>query len=324
MALPALIYVAINAGTEAAGGWAIPMATDIAFSLGVVAMLGTRIPSGVRLFLLTLAIADDIGAIAVIAIFYTSSINSTWLATGLVVLGLILVASKLGIRTHAVYLPFALITWYAFLESGVHATIAGVLLGFLTPVSPLYSTQEFDRRARRILNLFPEHSHVDQLEHEALLLSDLARESVAPLRRAEHRLHRWTAFAIVPVFALANAGVSFAGVNLGAIATSKVALGVGLGLLVGKFVGVALFSYVGELLGIGKRPAGVTWLHIGGIGLLAGIGFTVALFVAELSFVDHVLADQAKVGIFGGSILAGGAGWLLLRSSGGRGKPAPE
>ena len=254
MVVPALIYVGFNLGTDAVNGWAVPMATDIAFSLGVLAILGSRIPAGARLFLLTLAIVDDIGAIAVIAIFYSDSINTTWLAVGLGVLALIGVASQLKIRSHVIYLPLAVIAWFAFLESGVHATIAGVIIGLLTPVSPLYSTREFDRRARQLLDIVPEDSPRGALENEALMLSDLARESVSPLRRAERKLHVWSAFAIIPIFAMANAGVSLEGFSFSDLFASRVAMGVGVGLLVGKAVGVAGFAFVGELMGLGKRP----------------------------------------------------------------------
>ena len=190
-----------------------------------------------------------------------------------------------------------------------------MIIGLLTPASPLYSTREFDRRARNLLDVVPEQAPVGALEQEALMLSDLARESVSPLRRAERKLHVWSAFAIIPIFALANAGVSLSGVSTSDVFESKVALGVGAGLVIGKAVGVAGFAYVGELLGLGKRPQGVSWKDVVGIGLLAGIGFTVALFVVELAFANQDIADQAKLGIFVGSIVAGLLGWWLLARS---------
>lgn len=313
MVVPAAVFLLFNAGSEAATGWAVPMATDIAFSLGVLALLGSRIPSGARLFLLTLAVVDDIGAIAVIALFYSDSINASWLAVGMGLLAAVGIASHMRIRTHVFYFPVAVATWFAFLESGVHATIAGVALGLLTPVSPLYSIKEFDGRARRILDLYPRRATDDDLEHEALLLSDLARESVSPLRRAERALHGWAAFAIIPVFALANAGVSFENFSLETLGSSGVAIGVAAGLVIGKMVGIAGFAFLGETLGFGKRPPGVSWKAVTGLALLAGIGFTVALFVVELAFTGGPLADQAKVGIFIGSFVAGVLGWWILR-----------
>lgn len=319
MVLPALIYVAFNAGDAAVlRGWGVPMATDIAFSLGVLALVGSRAPVGVRLFLLAVAIADDIGAIAVIAIFYTSDLNFAYLGLGIGALAAIAIATKASIRSHALYVPLALIAWFGFLESGVHATIAGVILGFITPSRPLYDGREFDRAARRIVDIFPADSPEpffhEKIEHEARLLSEVARESIAPLSRIQHRLHDWSSFVIIPIFALANAGVSLAGIDLLDAITSRVALGVALGLVVGKMVGVTGFAWLVVKLGWGRLPSGVGWRHMLGASTLAGIGFTVALFIGELAFTDHTIIDLSKIGIFTGSILAGVLGYLILRS----------
>ena len=327
MVLPALIYVAFNAGDPAAlRGWGVPMATDIAFSLGVLALLGSRVPVGARLFLLAVAIADDIGAIAVIAIFYTDDLSLGYLALGIAVLVLIAIATRVNIRSHILYAPLALIAWFCFLESGVHSTIAGVILGFITPSRPLYNNREFDRAAREIVDIFPVHSSEpgfqEKVEYEARQLAAVARESISPLARLQHQLHNWSAFVIVPIFALANAGVSLAGIDLIDSVTSRVALGVAVGLVVGKAIGVTGFGWLVVKLGWGRLPSGIGWQHMIGTAMLAGIGFTVALFIGELAFTDHTVIDLAKIGIFTGSILAGVLGYLILRSTPERSRPS--
>ena len=319
MVVPALIFVvfASGAGAEALRGWGIPMATDIAFSLGVLALVGSRVPIGAKLFLLALAIVDDIGAIVVIAIFYTEDLSFGYLALGLGALLVIAVASQVNIRAYSFYVPVAIVAWFGFLESGVHATIAGVALGLLTPSRPLYNGAEFDRTTRRIIDYYPAESDEPRfhelVEHEARLLADVARESIAPLSRLENGLHNWSSFAIIPLFALANAGVRLVGVDLGEAATSAVALGVAVGLLVGKPIGVVAFAWFAVKLGWGVLPRNTGWNHIIGTAILAGIGFTVALFIAELAYTDAAITDLAKIGIFTGSIAAGVVGYLFLR-----------
>ncbi len=334
MVLPALIYVAFNLDNQVAlRGWGVPMATDIAFSLGILALVGSRAPVGVRLFLLAVAIADDVGAIAVIAIFYTSDLNFGYLLLGGAVLVAIGVASRVHIRSYVFYVPMGVIAWYAFLESGVHPTIAGVLLGFLTPARPLYDGAEFGRATRQIIDVYDTHpadsagtyapgpteAHFEEvIEYEARAefagrVSEVARESIPPLTRVEHKLHDWSAFVIIPIFALANAGVTFTGVDIVDALTTPVALGVALGLVIGKGLGVTGFAWVVVKLGWGRLPKGVGWAHLTGIGLLAGVGFTVAIFITELAFTDPVLGDLAKIGIFAGSIVAGVLGYLKLR-----------
>jgi Na+:H+ antiporter, NhaA family len=325
MLVPAAIYVAFNAGTGAVSGWGVPMATDIAFAVGVVALLGSRIPAGAKLFLLAVAIADDIGAIVVIALFYTGRIETGFLAAAAAGAALVWVASRVHIRTMWFYVPMALVAWFFTLESGVHATLAGVVLGFITPARPYYEPRQFDVMARAILDQYPVHDFSEQrlqehADHEALLLSEIASEAVAPLNRIAFRLVKWSSFVIVPLFALANAGVDFRGVNLGESVTSRVALGVSLGLVVGKIVGITSFSWLAVRLGIGRLPAGTSWSHVVGLASVAGIGFTVALFVTGLAFTDPALADLSKTGIFTASIVAGTIGALLLS----RARPASD
>lgn len=326
MILPALLYVALAAGTggEAARGWGIPMATDIAFSIGVVALLGSRVPVGAKLFLLALAIVDDIGAIAVIAIFYTEDLSFAWLGGAIGALIVIWAARTAGVRSMSFYWPAGIVTWFLLFESGVHATLAGVVIGLMTPARPMYSDEEYHRKATGILDTYatdPESPHGrDRVDHDARQLAAIASESIAPLNRLEHALHPWSSFVIVPVFALANAGVRFGDTDLVEALTSPVALGVAVGLLVGKVVGISAFAAIAVRLGLGRLPRNATWNHVFGLAALAGIGFTVSLFVTGLAFTDPHLADLAKIGIFAGSGAAGLAGYLYLRFTG---KPAP-
>ncbi|MDH3539479.1 MAG: Na+/H+ antiporter NhaA [Acidimicrobiia bacterium] len=317
MIVPALIFFSFNAGTDAARGWGIPMATDIAFAVGLVALLGSRVPSTAKLFLLALAIADDIGAIAVIAVFYTDELSLPWLATGIFLLVVIYGAKRNHVRNFGFYWVVGIVVWFAILESGVHATLAGVALGFLTPASAYYTGREYDRKARETLDLYgaddsttPAREHV---EHEALQLATIARESVSPLTRLEEALHPWSSFLVIPIFALANAGVVFADISVGDAITSSVALGVSLGLVAGKIVGITFFTWIAIRLGLGVFPRGTGWADIVGLSALAGVGFTVSLFITELAFENPLFTDQAKIGIFLGSFVAGVIGYTLLR-----------
>ncbi len=325
MVIPALIYVAFVIGEpgEATRGWGIPMATDIAFSVGVVSLLGARVSVGAKLFLLALAIADDIGAIAVIAIFYTSDLATGWLAASLATLAVIYVAGRVGIRSTTFYVVAGIAAWFFLFESGVHATLAGVALGFLTPAAAWYSDRDYYDRASWILSQRQMDeaapSSVERVDDHALTLANVAKESVPPLNRLERALHPWSSFVVVPIFALANAGVRFADIDVGAALTSSVALGVGFGLVVGKIVGITGATWLALRFNIGRLPPRTGWLQIIGLASLAGIGFTVSLFVTELAFTGGELADRAKIGIFIGSTVAGIAGYLLLRAS-----PTPQ
>lgn len=316
MVVPALIYIAFNAGTDAAHGWGIPMATDIAFAVGIVALLGSRVPPGAKLFLLALAIADDIGAISVIAIFYTEELNIGYLALAIAGLALVWVAQRTNVRALIFYIPLAFIIWYFTLESGVHATLAGVALGFLTPARPYIKPREFDARARTILDQFPlepdSPAAQERAEHEVVAMIATSQESISPLSRMEENLIGWSSYVIVPLFALANAGVDFRNTSISEAATSAIALGVSMGLIVGKIVGISFFTFLAVRLGMGKLPANTNWNHIFGLSAVAGIGFTVSLFVAGLAFSDPHQIDLAKVGIFIGSFLAGVIGVIIL------------
>ncbi len=323
MVVPALIYVAFIAtgDPDAIAGWGIPMATDIAFSVGVIALVGSRVPVGAKLFLLALAIVDDIGAILVIAVFYTSDLSTVWLLVAVGVLAVIFAARQAGIRSIALYLPLALVVWFAFLESGVHATIAGVILGLMVPARALYGDQDFRRRAGWIMERYDMNAASpearERLDQDAMELEAIARESVAPVQRYEHRLLIFSSFFVVPVFALANAGIRFADLDVVEAIFSPVALGVAVGLALGKPVGVTIATWIGLRLKLGELPRNTTFTQIMGLGLLAGIGFTVSLFIAELAFrgseLEVLFGDEAKIGIFLGSAIAGIAGYVVMR-----------
>jgi len=322
MIVPALIYLAFvltgDVPGEATRGWGIPMATDIAFSVGVLSLLGKRVPVGAKLFLLALAIADDIGAIVVIAVFYTDDLELGFLALSLAALALVLTASRVGIRSLAVYVLLALLAWYFLLESGVHATLAGVALAMLTPARPLYSDTQFRKRAGSLLGRYERDIQTsnaqERIDEHARILSLVAKESISPLRRFEDALLPWSSFVVVPIFALANAGVRFAGIDLVDAAIHPVTLGVAIGLLVGKTVGISTFTWLAVRLRIGKLPRSTGWKHVIGLAAVAGIGFTVSLFVTSLAFEHAILTDRAKTGIFIGSTVAGLIGYTLLRT----------
>jgi Na+:H+ antiporter, NhaA family len=319
MVVPAGIYALFTIGTDASGGWGIPMATDIAFAVGILALAGPRVPTGARLFLLTLAIADDLGAIVVIAIFYTSDLSFAWLLAAVGCLGAVAWVTRLDVRAFGPYLVLGALAWLCLLESGIHATLAGVAMGFLTPAWSFHDPQDFAARARPLVDEVDVNFRDDVLtageteQNDTALaeLVHLANESRSPLSRMSALLGPWTAFAIVPLFAFANAGVRIPGAD--ALA-SPVVFGVAVGLVVGKTVGVFGATWLGLRLRLGQLPPGVTMSDMLGVALCAGVGFTVALFVSALSFPDAPLrADEARLGILVGSLVAGVLAITYLR-----------
>ncbi|MBK8124805.1 MAG: Na+/H+ antiporter NhaA [Dokdonella sp.] len=278
MLVPALIFLAFNRGDPIAmRGWAIPTATDIAFSLGVLSLLGRRVPVSVKVFLTALAIIDDLGAVLIIALFYTSELSWAWLAACAGILLILIALNRAGVRHLGAYLVAGVLLWYAMLHSGVHATLAGVVLALVVPAGSGEESQ---------------HS---------------------PLAVLEHALHRVVPFVIIPLFGFANAGLSFAGMTMADL-TQPLTLGVGLGLLFGKLVGVFGFSGVAIAAGLARLPQGASWLQLAGTALICGIGFTMSLFIGLLAFADHSnLESEVKLGILGGSLLAGMAGFIILR-----------
>jgi NhaA family Na+:H+ antiporter len=317
--VPALIYIAINAGTEGAAGWGIPMATDIAFVLGVLALLGERAPVGLKVFLTALAIVDDIVAVLVIAVFYTSEISWGALAVGGVFLAALVVANLIGVGKTLVYALLGVGLWLAFLISGIHATIAGVVLAMTVPASSFINPSAFLERSRYILDRFEQAGEkgenvLTNEERQAALhaLNHAAYKLEPPLHELEHALHPWVVFAIMPLFALANAGVSLGG-GIAEALTTPVVLGIVAGLVVGKQLGVTLFTWLAVKSGVSELPTGVSWRHVYGGGWLAGIGFTMSLFISDLAFSDSSLVDAAKLGILAASLIAGVIGWTILR-----------
>lgn len=322
MIVPALIYVAFNTGGEEARGWGIPMATDIAFSLGVLSLLRTRAPLPLKIFLAAFAIIDDIGAVIVIAVFYTGDIAWGNLGIGAVFLAVLLVVGRLGIRHPLVYAMLGLAVWLAFLYSGVHATVAGVLVAATIPIRVRVDSSGFLARSRDLLLVFErsgEYGHEDETssEQRAILkeLEDTAQELQSPLQRFETALHPWVAFVVMPLFALSNAGVMLEGDFFEAL-THPVTLGIVLGLVIGKQVGVTLFSWTAVRFGFAALPYGVTWLQFYGVALLGGIGFTMSLFITNLAFTSDALTTEAKIGILLGSAISGIIGYLVLFRAG--------
>jgi NhaA family Na+:H+ antiporter len=300
---PALLYFMLNNSGEAARGWGIPMATDIAFAVGIVALLGARVSPKLKLFLLTLAIVDDIGAIAVIAIFYTTDLSISWLVIAVVGLVGIRVLQILKVWAIAVYILLGIFIWYAMLESGVHATIAGVALGLLTPARPLLA----ERDAQSIVDAMPDDAGIGEVRH----VSFLVQESVPLTERFENFLHPFTAYMIIPIFALANAGIVLTSEKVSAATSSNVTIGIILGLVVGKPLGITLFAWVATKLGF-ELPPGINWVQFIGMGLAAGIGFTVSIFVAGLAFQTDAITDLGKIGILAASAIAAVAALIIL------------
>ncbi|HEY1282326.1 MAG TPA: Na+/H+ antiporter NhaA [Acidimicrobiales bacterium] len=312
MVVPAAVYLVVNVGTDHVGGWGIPMATDIAFALGVVAILGSRVPTSLKVFLLTLAIVDDIGAIIVIALFYSDGLEPVWLVTAAVVVVAAILLRRANVRYLPVYIVVGTVLWFALFESGVHATIAGVIMGLLAPAEP-FQTEVETQHVVDVLDHRPGIS-LDDVRAASFLL----RESVSVAERVEELLHPWVSYLVIPIFALANAGITFSSKSFSG--DHRILLGVVLGLVVGKTVGVSAMTWLGVRLGIGRLPTGVGARHILGIAVVAGIGFTVALFISGLAFNDAASQDQAKIGVLIASVLAavGGAGVLLTAA-----RPAP-
>ncbi|MBF6600044.1 MAG: Na+/H+ antiporter NhaA [Dehalococcoidia bacterium] len=309
MLVPALIYLAVNAGGAAADGWGIPMATDIAFAVGIVALVGARVPPALKVFLLALAIIDDIGAIVVIAIFYSGGVAWGWLAGAAALLALVALLVRSGVRAWPAYALAAVVVWIAVFESGVHATIAGVALGVLTPLAPLPG-----RRLQPDTATGRPASGVDvSRAAESTAFVDDRAAAPSPLERLERTLHPWTSYLIIPVFALANAGVKVDADALGDALQSRVAVGVALGLIFGKPGGILVFSMVAVKTGLAALPAEVDWPRMAAVATIAGVGFTVSLFISALAFGGQQLVDDAKLGILGGSVVMGIIGYAALR-----------
>lgn len=334
MICPALIYSAINWSGDGLPGWGIPMATDIAFAAGVLGLLSRRVPAGLSVFLIALAIVDDLGSVTVIALFYTESIAARPLLIGLGVILLSLALARLGVRNAFVFVVLAGIIWVEFFMSGVHATIAGVLFAFTIPADARYETPLFISRINQLLHRFDvAEDHANPLlvnSQQQRIVRAIEAECVhveAPLQRIEHKLHPFTAFLIMPIFAFANSGVQLDFSRIAALYFQPVSLGVIFGLIAGKQLGIVGACWLAVKAGIAELPEGVRWLQLWGVTWLAGIGFTMSLFIAGLAFpldhgagpeaADHAahMADMlagAKLGILSASLIAGSVGTAIL------------
>ncbi len=312
-AFPIAIFLALESSAEARRAWAVPMATDIAFVMGCLALLGERVPRGLTVLLLSIAIVDDVLGVTVIALFYTEALKLDWGLAALLGVGLTVMLNRLQVRNIGVYLVVGAITWLCTLKTGIHPTIAGVVFGVLTPASAWIDEAGFLRIAQETVQTLREPADKLDADDRRGKLSDLSfatREAVSPLVRLDHMLHPWVAFLIMPVFALANAGVSVSGEQLG----SSIAIAIAVGLSVGKPLGIALVAFVLVKLGLARLPDRVGWLSVVGGGCLSGIGFTMALFIASLA-IEEPLLSQAKVGILAGSAASGVLGMVVLSVS---------
>jgi Na+/H+ antiporter NhaA len=307
MLVPAGLYLLFNAGGEGSDGWGIVMATDIAFVVGLLALVGPNAPSSLRVFLLTLAIVDDIGAIVVIAVFYTSGVEVVWLLVAAALVPVILLVNRVGAWRGPAYFVVGLGLWVAMVQSGVHPTLAGVIVGVLVEVHPPRRRDvELAARLTRLFRITPT-PQLARLTRRGVI------DAVSPNERLQDIWHPWTSYVIVPLFALANAGLAIDGDMLADAAGSTITIGVIVGLVAGKIIGVAATTSAAVRLGVGPLPSGVRRPHLLGGGALAGIGFTVALFIADLAFTDEALRDQAKVGILAASIIAAAMAAAIFR-----------
>ena len=314
MILPALLYSALNHSGIGAHGWGIPMATDIGFALGVLALLGKRIPSTLRVFMLALAIVDDVGAILVIAFFYTPQISLPALAVAGVLL-VLLIAGAIRRVPISVFVVVGFFFWAAVLSSGVHATIAGVILGLIAPIKPKLRPEDLAGNAEPLLEEFRSQiSAQDKSSAEATLtqLDQLFRDTDSIGERLERGVHPWVSFLVLPLFALASAGVTLSTEQLKLAVSSPIALGIFVGLIVGKTVGITAFSFLAVKSKIAGMADGLTWAGIAGVGILAGLGFTVSLFISGLSFEDENIIATAKVAVLAASLLAGSLGYIFF------------
>jgi NhaA family Na+:H+ antiporter len=327
MIVPALIYAAFNAGTPGEHGWGIPMATDIAFAIGILVLLAGRVPKNLIIFLTALAIADDLGAVLVIAIFYTASLDPWSLGTAAALLFILVLFNRGGIRHPLPYAVAGVLLWGAVHASGIHGTLAGILLALTIPARPTYTPAHFERRMDELRSAF----RADRLDlttpddplsnnRMASIAEAMERSAAAvqsPLQRIEHVLTPWVTFVIIPIFALANAGIDLRGVVWSQALSNNVTIGVLAGLVIGKFVGISLFSWFAVLLGLARLPSGVQWKHLLGAAWLGGIGFTMSLFIAQLASANPAIIEQAKLGILVGSAISAAIGliWLFWAGS---------
>jgi NhaA family Na+:H+ antiporter len=334
MVVPAVLYLALNPEGPAAAGWGVPMATDIAFAIGILVLLAWRIPPNLIIFLTALAIADDLGAVLIIAIYYTQTINPAALGSAVGALFILALFNRGGIRHPLPYALLGLVLWFNLLQSGVHATIAGVLLALTVPARPAFTPIEFQQRLTQLQEGFQVEAMDCETSRPALgsplmaitagHLESAAKAVQSPLQRMEHALSPWVAFLVLPLFALSNAGINFADIQLANALVDPTTLGTILGLVLGKFLGISGFSWLAVHFGMGKLPGGVRWRHLLGAAWLGGIGFTMSLFMIQLAFQDPLLIERTKLGILIASAISAGIGviWLFQATAGKRSEPS--
>jgi NhaA family Na+:H+ antiporter len=316
MVVPALVYLSVTAGSGGAEGWGIPMATDTAFALGVLALLGRRAPPVLKAVLLAVAVIDDLGAMTVMAVFYSDTPKAGWLGLAVACLVAVAVLNRLHVRHLLPYLLLGVVAWAATALAGVHPTVVGVALGLLTPARPFQPQAAVVEEAGAVADrVEPQPDRPDANAREWRRLTMLSREAISPVARVEHALHPWTSMVVVPLFALANAGIALGADSIEAAAGSAITLGVVLGLVVGKGVGLFGGAFLSVRLGLADRPRGVSWLDVAGLGGIAGIGFTISLFITALAFEDPAELSAAKVGILAGSVVAAVLGATLIALS---------
>jgi len=321
MVVPALIYIFFNSGTAAESGWGIPMATDIAFALGILSLMGSRVPVSLKIFLTALAIVDDLGAILVIAIFYSGGVNWLMLLFAILIFAYLVILNRRNVHKMRYYLIPSIILWVLFLHSGVHATIAGVLIAMTMPIKSKFSKHAFVCTSQHLVEAFrrfdkPDvpvlHNHGQHLALQSLRV--IARNTISPIQRLEYALHPSVNFFIMPMFALANAGISLSAVNAQDFAGGQ-GLGIIFGLVVGKPVGILIFSALAIRLGLAAMPKGASWHKMTGVACLGGIGFTMSIFINSLAFTDPQMIAYGKVSILIASIIAAVLGCMILQYS---------
>ncbi len=318
MIFPALLFLLINQGKTGIEGWGIPMAADIAFSLGILKLLGKQVPSGLKIFLMAFAIIDDLGAVLIIAFFYSTNLSWAYIGIGLAIIALLFVLSSHGIYSKYLFFALGIVVWILFLKSGIHTTIAGVLLAFTIPLKRKTNSLSFYNEGKEMLDLFV--SGCNKNEEKSILtknqidiideLEDLTEQTAPPLQYIEHRLHGWVSYLIMPLFALANAGVVF---SFSGDTNFSLSLNIALSLIFGNIIGIFSFSWLSIKLKIAELPENVTFFQLFGISVLGGLGFTMALFINNLAYTDAVLINSAKMGILLGSFIAGLMGYLLIK-----------
>ena len=320
MVIPAALFTVLNAGNAGGEGWGIPMAADIAFSLGILTLLGNRVPSGIKIFLMAFAIIDDLGAVLVIAFFYSTNLIWANIFVGLGIVVALAILSKFNYYSKYTFFIAGVIVWVLFLKSGIHATIAGVLMALTIPLSRKTDTRSFYEKSKALLDVFLTECKTQGEGEKSVLtkkqlhaideLEELTENTTSPLQHSEHMLHGWVSYLIMPIFALANAGVAF---SFSGDSNLILSLNLAISMVVGNFIGIFSFSWLAIKLNIAELPQNVNFKQLAGVSFLGGLGFTMSLFINGLAYDDPNLIDSAKMGILLGSLIAGLLGYFMIR-----------